>query len=68
MKCSIKRCIQLTVAAAMLAINAGCSGPYVKEFREVAGADLQSGVLSVLTGVVDGVFAVYDPDNPDGTG
>lgn len=37
----------------------GCTG---REFRDVAGPAVHSGVSLILDGLVDGVFAVIDPD------
>jgi len=33
-----------------------------REFREAAGPALQSGVTSILTGLVNGVFAAIEPE------
>lgn len=38
-----------------------------KEFRAVASPAIHSGVSEILTGVVDGVFAVIEPDDATGT-
>ena len=42
----------------------GCSlGP---EFRAAAGPAFETGVNAILDGLVNGVFAVIDPDDTDG--
>ncbi len=38
-----------------------------KEFRAVASPAIHTGVTDILTGVVDGVFAVIEPDDATGT-
>jgi len=43
-------------------IAAGCESS--QQFREAAGPALESGVNSILDGLVDGFFAVYEPDEP----
>ena len=45
-------------------MSLGCTGPYAKEFRTAAGDSLQNGIQGILTGIVDGVFAVYETDDP----
>ena len=48
-----------------LTLGTGCDSEMAKEFREVATPSLQSGVSSILNGVVDGLFAVVDPDTSE---
>lgn len=50
-------------ASSVLRLSA-CTGDSAKEFRSVVVPNLQAGVLSILTGLVDGTFAVIEPDNP----
>ncbi len=38
-----------------------CAGELGTEFRLAAGDSLEQGVLSIVTGLVQGVFAVVDP-------
>jgi len=45
----------------------GCTGPLATEFRTAAGENLEQGVISIVTGVVQGFFAIVEPD-PDTTG
>jgi len=40
---------------------AGCDAVN-KEFRAAAGPAIESGVDAILDGLVDGFFAVFDPD------
>ena len=50
------------VAAAMsLRAVSGC-GAAGKEFRSIAGPAVQQGVSSIVNGLLDGVFAVVDPN------
>lgn len=42
-----------------------CDGTAGQEFRAVAAQNLESGTLSIVTGIVQGVFAVLDPDGAD---
>jgi hypothetical protein len=43
----------------LLGLN-GCAG--AQEFRAVAGDSLQTGLTTIATGVIDGLFAVFEPD------
>jgi len=45
------------------ACNAG-----IDEFREVATDDVAAGVKTILDALVDGVFAVIEPDSSSGSG
>jgi hypothetical protein len=40
-----------------------CNGTLGTEFRSVAGASIKQGVLSIVTGLIDGMFAVIEPDS-----
>ncbi len=42
----------------------GCS--LGEEFRAAAGPAVETGVNAILDGLVDGLFAVIEPDNADG--
>lgn len=48
----------LTVA--VLLVSSGCD-KLGDDFRTAAGPSMQSGMTSLLTGVVDGAFAVFEP-------
>ena len=39
-----------------------CTGDLGVEFRTAAGDSIQQGVQSIVTGVVDGLFSVLDPE------
>ena len=39
----------------------GCDS--AEEFRSVAGSSIQSGITSIATGLIDGAFAVFEPDS-----
>ncbi len=39
-----------------------CNGTLGTEFRSVAGDSIKQGVLSIVTGLIDGMFAVIEPD------
>ncbi len=43
-----------------------CAGELGTQFRTAAGSSVEQGVLSILTGLVEGVFAVIEPV-PTGT-
>jgi hypothetical protein len=40
-----------------------CNGTIGQEFRAVAGDSIQQGVQSIVSGMLDGVFAVMEPDS-----
>lgn len=49
----------LALMAAPLAVS-GCEESLRREFRSVAGDAVQTGVNSILSGLVDGLFAIID--------
>lgn len=51
---------------ALAAVAAGCSDTF-KQFRDRAQPGIQSGVTSVLNGVLDGLFAVGDTSSSSNT-
>ena len=51
-------------AAGLLALATGCTLTD-KEFRTIAGPQLEAGINSILDGLVDGLFAVIEPDTTD---
>ena len=55
------RRVGLAVCLPALLLSAGCEA-ITKEFRAVAGPAIETGVNSILDGLVDGFFAVFDPD------
>ena len=52
--------------AAVLLASGGCT-ELGDDFRSAAGPNLQAGVTQVLTGMVDGAFAVFEPGKGDET-
>lgn len=61
-KPGIRVSIAMLLFAAILPL-AGCAG--AEEFRSVAGGTIQAGVQTVANGIIDGLFAVLDPDDLD---
>ena len=55
----------IPLVAMLLATQLGCRS--AQEFREVAGPAVHSGVTDIVNGLVDGMFAVIDPDDTAGT-
>ena len=49
----------LLLAGSMLT---GCEEAVRNEFRTAAATSLQSGLSAILDGIVDGIFAVIEPD------
>lgn len=43
-----------------LSMAGGCAE--AEEFRSIAASQVQSGLTSIVTGLIDGVFAVIEPD------
>ena len=55
------RRIMLTLGGSLaLTLASGCNA--AEEFRSIAGGQIQSGLTSIATGLIDGIFAVIDPD------
>jgi hypothetical protein len=48
------------LAAGLLIVSGGCED--AEEFRSVAGDSLHTGLTTITTGVLDGLFAVFEPD------
>lgn len=59
--------LTIVLAAGLLTMT-GCEEEVRNEFRSAAATSLQSGFNSILTGIVDGVFAVLDPSDDGGAG
>lgn len=52
------------IAAALAAtaiLISGCDGKLGEEFRATTATSLESGLTTVVSGLIDGAFAVYDP-------
>ena len=43
-----------------LSMAGGCA--QAEEFRAIASGQVQSGLTSIVTGLIDGLFAVIEPD------
>ena len=56
-KKSVVACVSCVM---MVCVLSGCAA--AQEFRSAAGASIESGVRSITTGLLDGFFAVFDPD------
>lgn len=41
---------------------AACNGEIGRQFRTAAGASLETGVQAIVSGLLDGVFAVIEPE------
>jgi len=54
------------LGAVTLLATGGCN-KLGDEFRAAAGPELQAGVTQLLNGLVDGTFAVVDPDDDEDT-
>ena len=57
---TVGRCVVWATIGLAVALMSGCS-LITDEFRATAVPALQTGVQSILTGLVDGLFAVVDP-------
>lgn len=57
----------ITLSLMAMATLPATSCTFGREFRDAAGPALQSGVTSILTGLVNGVFAAIEPE-PDTDG
>ncbi len=59
----------LRARLALVAVAAlGCAGCEfdAEEFRSATSAPLQSGLTTITTGLLDGAFALYEPDPDSG--
>ena len=59
---TIRRLKLVTTAAVALVAVACCGCLTGKDFREAAGPAMESGVNLILDGLVDGIFAVIEPE------
>jgi len=53
--------IAALVSGVLLTTSAGCEK--AGEFRSVAGSSVEQGVHLIADGVIDGIFAVFEPDD-----
>jgi hypothetical protein len=51
----------LAALAATAILISGCDGKLGEEFRATTATSLESGLTTVVSGLIDGAFAVYDP-------
>lgn len=52
------------VLAVTATFAAGCGdGAFGKEFREVTAPTFETGVMTIADGLLEGLFAVYNPDS-----
>lgn len=53
------KALMMAAGVSVYGLN-GCSA--AEEFRSVAGDSLKSGMTTIATGLIDGIFAVFEPD------
>jgi len=53
----------LMLGGGTLVAGTPCDGKMGLEFRNAATSSIQTGVQTILAGVVDGIFAVIEPDD-----
>lgn len=56
----MRKQMSIVAFAVALALLAGCNSSAASAFRGASSAQLQSGIQSVLDGLVSGGFAVYN--------
>ncbi len=56
------RAILGTLVLMTLLVGADCQDDVRDEFRTASAQSLQAGVNAILDGLVDGLFAVFDPE------
>ena len=61
--CRLGAALALLVCPTALCV--GCDEDVIKEFRGASVDSIESGVKSILDGVVTGIFTVADPSGPD---
>lgn len=54
------------LAGLVILAGPGCDSQMAKDFREASRGQLESGVNSVVDGLLDGVFALWEPDSTAG--
>ena len=58
----ISRTLAMGLAAVVLASQMGCIPIRGTEFRDTALPAVQSGVTSIMNGLIDGIFAAIEPE------
>lgn len=51
---------------ALLVTGPACDDAISQEFRGAALSSIESGVQSIATGVIDGIFSIVEPDDATG--
>jgi hypothetical protein len=57
-----KRAMGVLVMLSGSTMFGACNSELAREFRDVAGSGIQQGVTSIANSLIDGVFAVLDPN------
>ena len=58
----------LALSTLGLAFTTGCSDTVIQQFRSAAADQLQTGLQSIMTGVISGIFNVVTPvDSTNGS-
>ena len=58
----VRRSQALAVAIASIALSGVTGCVTGREFREAAGPAFQTGVTAIVNGLLDGLFAIIEPD------
>lgn len=58
----VRRSQALTIAVATIALSSMTGCVTGREFREAAGPAFQTGVTAIVNGLLDGLFAIIEPD------
>ena len=56
-----KRAALVCTSASVMQVSL-CTGEAGVEFRTAAGSSIKSGVLSIVNGAVEGLFAIIEPE------
>lgn len=62
------RLAALALLVAPLALSVGCDSELDKEFRAAAVGSIETGLNAIVDGVLDGLFAVADPNDGSSSG
>ena len=61
-------CAIVALFGTTLTLNTGCDEEAaLLAFRDAATSDLETGVKSIMDGIIEGLFAAVDPDTTDTT-
>ncbi len=64
---SRRRCATIALVTLSLTFAAGCDDEIAREFRQAAIGQVETGVNAILDGVLDGIFAIAEPDSSSST-